>query len=42
MAEAESSGMPELGAFSTKLRQDTEAVVAAMSMSYSWDRRKAG
>ncbi len=35
MAEAEESGMPELKAFVVKLRQDMEAVVAAMVMPYT-------
>ena len=35
MAEAEESGIAELKAFVVKLRQDMEAVVAAMVMPYS-------
>jgi transposase len=35
MEEAKESEIPELAAFATKLRQDVEAVVAAMVMPYS-------
>ena len=35
MAEAEESGIAELKAFAVKLRQDMEAVAAAMVMPYS-------
>jgi transposase len=35
MAGAEDSGIPELGAFVVKLRQDLEAVLAAMVLPYS-------
>lgn len=35
MSEAEEAGIPELKAFAVKLRQDIEAVAAAMVMPYS-------
>jgi len=35
MAEAEESGIAELKAFAVKLRQEMEAVAAAMVMPYS-------
>lgn len=35
MAKAATSGLPEMAAFATKLRQDREAVFAALTLPYS-------
>ncbi len=35
MGRAKSCGLPEMGAFATKLRQDVEAVTAGLTSTYS-------